>query len=397
MRWVSARKILGLAVLATLTTATMIAIISLVMTSTGFVQAQSSVRPPAEAVTPSTEVGPGSLPSNVNPAIVPSAEMWRDIRQGVEGRVSIPDKQAGVLVQSEGDNFRALRNGPLSVWGGWLMLGVVVVLALFFTLRGRIRVDHGFCGRTVERFNVLDRFTHWLTAIAFIVLALTGLNMLYGRYLLKPIMGDAAFATMTIWGKYAHNYISFAFMLGLLMMLVLWIRYNFPTWTDVKWLARGGGMFVKGSHPPAYKFNAGQKILYWVVIIGGASISVSGLALMMPFEFHLFAPTFKLLNGLGLSLPTNLTALQETQLSLLWHGIVGLVLIALVIAHIYIGTLGMEGAFSAMSTGQVDENWAREHHALWLQKIEKDKKEPPAQPAPAQPAPPAQPSAAPAE
>jgi len=383
MKRVSVRRFLGQAVLVTLLTATVIAAISLVMTHSGLVYAQSSsVRPPSDASTPSTnQAGPGSLPSNVNPAIVPSADMWRDIRQGAQGRVSIPDRQAGVLVQSEGENFRALRNGPLSVWGGWMMLGVIVVLALFFAIRGRVRVDHGFCGRTVERFGVLDRFTHWLTAVAFIVLGLTGLNMLYGRYVLRPIIGSEAFSIMTIWGKYAHNYIAFAFMVGLILMLVIWLRYNFPTWTDVKWLLRGGGMFVKGSHPPAYKFNAGQKILFWIVIIGGASISISGLALLFPFQFHLFAPTFKILNGLGATLPTDLTALQETQLALLWHGIVGLVLIALIIAHIYIGTLGMEGAFSAMSTGEVDENWAREHHALWLKQIENERKEPPAEPA----------------
>ncbi len=140
-------------------------------------------------------------------------------------------------------------------------------------------------------------------------------------------------------------------------------------------------MFLKGSHPPAYKFNAGQKILFWLVVIGGVSVSVSGLALLMPFEFHLFGPTFKVLNGFGATLPTDLTLLQEMQLSLLWHGVVALLLIAMVIAHIYIGTLGMEGAFSAMSTGEVDVNWAREHHSLWLKQIESEAKEPPAEPA----------------
>ncbi len=89
------------------------------------------------------------------PATVPSAEMWRAIRQGVAGRVSIPDKKAGILVQSEGENFRVIRNGPLSIWGGWLMLAMVVLLACSSRLRGRIRVDDGFCGQTIERFNGL--------------------------------------------------------------------------------------------------------------------------------------------------------------------------------------------------------------------------------------------------
>jgi formate dehydrogenase subunit gamma len=249
------------------------------------------------------------------------------------------------------------------------MLGMIILLALFFALRGRIRVEEGFSGRTIERFNLLERFTHWLTAISFIVLALTGLNILYGRYALKPIMGASAFATMTEWGKYTHDYIAFAFMLGLIMMFVLWVAYNLPTKADVIWLLKGGGMFTKHSHPPAYKFNAGQKLLFWFIILGGFSVSFSGVCLLLPFEIHPFAPTFKLLNVFGLQLPTVLTGLQETQLALVWHAAVALVLIALILAHIYIGTLGMEGAFEAMSSGQVDENWAAEHHALWYDRV----------------------------
>ena len=229
-------------------------------------------------------------------------------------------------------------------------------------------------GNTVQRFNLLERFTHWLTAISFILLALTGLNILYGRYVLKPLMGASAFATMTAWGKYTHDWIAFAFMVGLVLMFVLWVAYNLPTRADFVWLAKGGGMFSKHTHPPAYKFNAGQKILFWIVIIGGFSVSFSGVCLLMPFTLHPFAPTFGFLNLFGAGLPTDLTALQETQLALIWHAAVALVLIALILAHIYIGTLGMEGAFRAMTDGQVDENWAAEHHALWLARI---KNEPP--------------------
>jgi len=328
-------------------------------------QAQSSVRPPEGAT---TTVEPGSLRSNVAPDNLPRADMWRSVREGAAGRVTIPDQKAATLVQSEGENFRAFRNGPLSVWGGWMMLAMVVVLAIFFALRGRIKVEDGFSGHTIERFNFLERFAHWLTAVSFIVLALTGLNVLYGRYVLLPVIGPSAFSAITIWGKYAHNYVGFAFMLGLVLIFVLWVLNNLPTMTDLKWLARGGGMFVKGSHPPAYKFNAGQKLLFWFVILAGLSVSISGICLIWPFEFHPFAPTFRALNVFGFGLPTELTALQETQLSLLWHAIVALVFITLVIAHIYIGTLGMEGAYEAMGTGEVDLNWAREHHSVWVER-----------------------------
>lgn len=297
------------------------------------------------------------------------AEMWRAVRRGVVGKTGLMDPKAGTLVQSEGDNLRAVRNGPLTLWGSWLLAGVVIVVATFFAIRGRIRVDGGLAGRTVERFNSFERFTHWLTAVSFIVLALTGLNLLYGKIILKPLIGASAFATMTAWGKYTHNFIAFAFMLGIVLMFILWVRHNIPNMRDLKWLAMGGGLFSKGVHPPAEKFNAGQKIIFWAVIFGGGSIAFSGLCLLFPFEIYPFAGTFKAFNMLGLSLPTQLTPLQETQLALLWHGVVALILIAVIIGHIYIGSVGMEGALDAVTSGQVDENWAHEHHSLWLDEV----------------------------
>jgi formate dehydrogenase subunit gamma len=288
-------------------------------------------------------------------------DFWREIRR---------DKKAGIMIQSEGDNWRAIRNGPLSTYGVWAIFGVIAVLALFFVIRGRIKIDGGFSGKTIVRFNGLERFSHWLLANCFILLALTGLNVMYGRYVLKPLIGAEAFSTLTILGKYVHNYVGFAFMVALVLILVLWIKNNIPNRHDLVWLAKGGGMFSKGSHPPAKKFNAGQKILFWLVILGGVSISMSGIALMFPFKFSMFAGTFAALNVFGLGLPTELTPMQEMQYAQLWHAIVALFLIAVIIGHIYIGTLGMEGAFDAMGTGEVDRNWAREHHPLWLQEEE---------------------------
>ena len=322
---------------------------------------------------------PGNALGNIN-----DAELWRKVRRGVSGTVSIPDKMAGVLVQSEGDTWRVFRNGPLSSYGGWLLLAVVVVLAIFFAWRGRIRIEHGLSGRTLERFNALERFTHWLTAGSFVVLGLTGLNVMYGKYVLKPILGADAFAALTYWGKLSHNYIAFAFMIGIVLMFVLWVRENLLDRTDLVWISKGGGLFSSGVHPPAKRFNFGQKVIFWSVVLGGASLSLSGLALLFPFEIELFAGTFAVLNVFGFDLPTDLSPLAETQLSQLWHSIVGLIMIAIIIAHIYIGSLGMEGAFDAVSTGQVDENWAREHHSLWIAELEGSA--PPAQSGGEQPA-----------
>lgn len=329
----------------------------------------AQVSPPATQAPADPALVPGAAPGRA-PRSVSDAEIWREVRKGLQGNVSIPDRQAGVLIQSEGDNWRAVRNGPVSVLGAWALLGVIALLALFFAFRGRIRVEHGLSGQVIERFNSLERFSHWLTAVSFIVLGLSGLNMLYGRYVLRPVLGADLFADLTRIGKFLHNYLAFAFMLGLLLILVLWLKDNVPNRYDLVWLAKGGGLFGKGVHPPSRKFNAGQKLIFWIVILGGASISLTGIALMFPFTLEYFGATFAVLNLFGAGLPTDLTPMQEMQLSQLWHAVLGLILIAVIIAHIYIGSLGMEGAFDAMGTGLVDLNWAREHHDLWVEEVE---------------------------
>lgn len=320
----------------------------------------ADVRPPE----PTGGHVPGNAQGNTS-----DYEIWRDIRGGLQGTVSIPDKKLGVLVQSEGESWRAIRNGPVALYGSWLLLAVIGLLALFFALRGRIEIEEGWSGKTVERFGPLDRFAHWLSAVSFIVLALTGLNLLYGKYVLMPILGKSAFAAITQAGKLAHNFLAFAFMLGIVLMFVLWVRHNIPNRYDLIWLAKGGGLFSKGVHPPSERFNAGQKIIFWLVVLLGVSVSMSGVALLFPYEFSLFAKTFAALNVFGLGLPTDLSPLQEQQLNQVWHAIVSMVMIAVVIAHIYIGSIGMQGAFAAMGSGRVDANWAREHHSVWYARV----------------------------
>jgi formate dehydrogenase subunit gamma len=310
------------------------------------------------------------------------ADVWRAVREGARGSVTIPDRNAGILIQSSGETWRAIRNGPLPEWGAWAMLGMIILLALFFAFRGRIRIESGRSGVVVERFGFLDRLAHWLTAVSFIILGLTGLNTLYGRYVLKPLIGADAFAAFSLFSKYIHNYVAFAFMAGLVLILVLWIRDNIPDRYDWIWLKKGGGMFSRRSHPPARRFNAGQKIMFWLVILAGISISISGIALLFPFEFALFGKTFAFLNIFGLGLPSDVSPIAEMQLAQVWHGIMALFLVTVIIAHIYIGTIGMEGAFDAMGSGKVDANWAREHHSIWVAELESGGERPlPAQPA----------------
>jgi formate dehydrogenase subunit gamma len=317
-------------------------------------QAQSSVRPPANAVGPVGGTVPGASRSNSS-----DAEMWRAVRKGIKGNVSIPDKMAGQLVQSEGDNWRALKNGPIATWGVIALAGIVGLLAIFYLIRGKIRVDHGMSGRTITRFADMERMAHWLLAGSFIILAITGLNVTYGKYFLLPVLGKPFFSEISALGKWLHNYVAFAFMAGLVMILVMWIKDNFPNKYDMEWLAKGGGMFIKGVHPPSKKFNAGQKILFWMVIWGGLGLSLTGIAMLFPFQF---------------SLPLlGLEPLPQMQFVTTWHAIIALGLTVIVIAHIYIGTVGMEGAYDAMGTGEVDENWAKEHHSVWAKEAAKSR------------------------
>jgi len=283
------------------------------------------------------------------------------------------------------------REGPLAKWGGYSLLGIVALLAVFLLVRGRIRIDGERTGRTITRFNAVERFGHWLLAGSFILLGLTGLYLLFGRIGLIALMGQEAYATGAQAAIWVHNNVAWAFMAGLVLVIVMWIAQNIPNRHDLVWLAQGGGIFVKGVHPPARKFNAGQKIIFWSVVVLGLSISASGLSLLFPFELPMFAKTFAVINDLGLPglvgmepLPTQLAPHAEMQLAQAWHAIVAFAFMVIILAHIYIGSVGMEGAFDAMGSGEVEEQWAREHHGLWVAEMEAKAQRPPGQATPAE-------------
>jgi formate dehydrogenase subunit gamma len=264
----------------------------------------------------------------------------------ITGRISIPDAMAASLIQPAGRDWRDFHRSKLPIIGGIAIIGMFVALAIFLMVHGRIRVDGGFSGAKILRFASFERFTHWVTASCFVVLALSGLNISFGRILILPLFGPEAFATMSGYAKLAHDYLAFPFMLGLAIMFLIWIRDNIPGKIDLQWLKQGGGILFKGQHPPAKRFNAGQKGIFWIVITGGALMSVSGWFLLFPY------------------LPANVTALQFWTVI---HAVIAMLFIAAMMAHIYIGSIGMEGAFDAMGTGEVDLNWAREHHSLWVE------------------------------
>jgi len=305
------------------------------------------------------------------------SDVYLALRYGTaDVTVSTNAPAAGVLIQDRGMWWLQFREGPLLKYGGWLLLGTLGALALFYLLRGKIRIDGEKTGRTIERFASIERFSHWLLAGSFILLGITGLISLFGRLYLIPVMGKDSYAWLAGTSKWIHNNVSWAFMLAIIMVTILWIKHNIPNRTDLKWIAQGGGIFKKGLHPPAKKFNAGQKVIFWSVIVLGGSISVSGLSLLFPFELPMFAATFEKLNATGIPqllglgvLPEQLAPHEEMQYAQLWHAIVAFLMMAIIIAHIYIGSVGMEGAYDAMGSGQVEEQWAKEHHSLWVEEV----------------------------
>ncbi|UEM04448.1 formate dehydrogenase subunit gamma [Skermanella rosea] len=310
----------------------------------------------AQTPTGATPVPPGPN-ALTGPDISNEQLLFQQLQGGFQGRVSIPDQKSATLIQPEGRDWREFRQGTLKTIAAVVLLGSIAGLVIFYMVRGKIRIDAGPSRFRVRRFNGLERFAHWITAVSFLVLALTGLNLVFGRYILIPLLGPEAFTTLTVYGKLAHNFVSFPFVLGIVLMLLVWVRHNIPDATDLAWVKAAGGLFSKGKHPAAKKFNAGQKMIFWLVVAGGGVVAASGYVLLFPFY---------------------VTDVAGMQLAHLVHAVLSVLLIAGIIGHIYIGSVGMEGAFDAMGSGEVDVNWAREHHSLWLEEEARKGRAPPA-------------------
>jgi formate dehydrogenase subunit gamma len=288
------------------------------------------------------KLGPDGAPNPT--ASVTSERTLLQQAPRVEGRIDIPDTKAAVLIQPAGRTWDYFHEVLLHWGGAVVILGTLIVLGVAYLILGRIRISAGRSGQKVLRFKAFERFAHWLTAVSFVVLGLTGLNITFGKIVLLPMIGPEAFSDLSQVAKYVHNFTSFAFVAGLVLIAVIFFRDNVPAKVDIDWLKQGGG-FIKSKHAPAGRFNLGEKLVYWFSLGAGVAVSASGFLLLFPFY------------------GTNIAEMQLAQAA---HAVVAILFVALILAHIYIGTLGMEGAFEAMGTGEVDLNWAREHHDLWL-------------------------------
>ena len=276
----------------------------------------------------------------------PRSEYWREVRSGEAGYTSVTGPETGVLVQSRGQTWREVRNGPVITIGAIMVVGVILVILAYHLKVGGFKLENR-TGRKVLRWSMVDRVLHWYTAILFIILAITGLSLLWGRIVLIPVLGKTGFAAWANFAKPVHDYLALFFAAGLAVMLVKWFKHNVPRAYDRQWFKELGG-YVSGSHPPAGFTNGGEKAYYWLLVIAGTAIVVSGFYMLFP------------------NLGFERAAMQNANII---HGVSSLLVIAAVCAHIYLGTLGSEGAFEGMVTGEVDEGWAKQHHNLWYEEV----------------------------
>jgi formate dehydrogenase subunit gamma len=281
-----------------------------------------------------------------------SSDLWRDARQTTQTdafRTQAQGREASVLINTSGEAWRNFREKQLVPYSGYLLLGTLALITAFFLFRGRIRVEGGMSGKLVPRFSSNQRVIHWFTAGLFVILGVTGLVLLYGRYVLIPVLGPAGFSITASACKEVHNLFGPIFPFAVVAMMVMFGRGNAFRGIDFKWFLKAGGLFGGHAADSGY-YNGGQKSWFWMTVLFGIAISVSGLIL----DFPIFDQT------------------RETMaLAHVAHGVIAAVFIAASFGHIYIGTLGMEGAVESMTSGYVDAKWAAEHHNLWYAEMEK--------------------------
>ncbi len=283
------------------------------------------------------------------------AQLWRDARSGQAGFTTVKGPESGVLIQSGGETWRELRNGPISLYGGIALCAVAVAIGLFYLRRGMIKLSGPSTGRQIQRFNGVERVAHWSMAISFVILAVSGLVLLFGKHVLLPVIGYTLFSWLAAIGKNLHNFVGPLFLLSIIVSFFLFVKDNVWKAEDADWIAKAGGL-LSGKHVPSWRFNFGEKFMFWFgVVFLGLAVSISGLIMDFP-NFGQTRDTLQTVNII--------------------HAVGALLFVCLMLGHIYIGTIGMEGAYASMRTGHVDEAWAKEHHELWYNQVKQQPAEP---------------------
>ena len=277
-----------------------------------------------------------------------NAPVWREIRSGDPAYTSIKGQETNVLIQptmklpgqpalTGGEAWRLFRNGVITPIAGWLLAAVVVVIGAFYAWKGPVKVHGQPTGRLIERFTPLHRYVHWVVGISFVILAITGVIILLGKYVLLPVIGYTIFSWLTSLSKNVHNFVGPIFVISLPVFIVLFAKDNLPKAYDLKWFKSAGGMFG-GKHVPSGKFNGGEKVWFWTgVVVLSIVVCITGLILLFP-NFDQVRAVMILAN--------------------ITHAIAAVLVVAMSMGHIYLGTIGVEGAYRAMRNGYVDESWA---------------------------------------
>ncbi len=294
-----------------------------------------------------------------------NAPMWRAVGQGATGVTNFPYAEYGTLIQpfvqypgsrltNAGEAWRQVRNHWLIPYGGSLLLIVLLAIGLFYWRKGTLQLHGAETGRQIERFTAFERAAHWANAFAFVALAVSGIVMAFGKFFILPVIGTTLFGWLTYALKNLHNFVGPLFAVSLLVVIFTFVKDNLPAKEDITWLLKGGGLL--GAHEvPSHRFNAGEKVLFWGgVFLFGLIVVGSGLVLD------------KLVPGLAYFR-------SDMQIAHMIHLSAAVVMMAMFMGHIYMGTVGMSGAYKAMKTGYVDETWAKEHHELWYDDIKAGK------------------------
>jgi formate dehydrogenase subunit gamma len=336
----------------------LLAALSLSLLGASFSYAQAPTPAPSSESSSSAQIAtPPPTPENSSPAAeaqrqavqpLNNAPVWRGVRSNAPATTTVVGRETNVLMQPQGQTWRTLRNSDISVFGGWALVVLFLVIATFYWIKGTLALHAPPTGRVLLRFTFLDRFIHWSTAITFCTLAISGLIMLFGKAVLLPLIGYTLFSWLAVLGKNLHNFTGPLFSVCVLMLLFNFVRDNFPEPGDWQWIRHFGGLLSK-HEPPSGRFNAGEKVWFWGgACVLGIIVSASGFVL----DFPNFDQTR-----------------QTMQIAHVVHSIGAILFMLGAMAHIYMGTLGMAGAYDAMRTGYVDEEWAREHHAYWYNEV----------------------------
>jgi formate dehydrogenase subunit gamma len=276
----------------------------------------------------------------------PRSEYWGAVRHGVSGYSAVTGPEANVLIQDSGQTWRELRNGPGLNISAWLMAAVLLAIGMLQIFKGTWKLDYR-TGKTIRRWSAFDRFVHWGLTVSFILLALTGLGLMFGRYVLMPLMGKEAFGAMSAVSKPVHDYVSPFFIAFLVLAVAAWMKYSFFKSYDWEWFKKAGG-YLTHEHVRAGFINAGEKVWSWFLFLVGIVVVVSGLFLLTPnFEW----------------------TRSTMQLSNIFHIASGIGLICFSFVHMYMATIGNEGTLEAMVGGEVDERWAQLHHDVWYDEV----------------------------